>query len=260
MGNVCAHNEICGSPHIAIVYGGNDHLIEYNDIHDVVLHSSDAGAIYAGFDWCGHGTVIRYNLLRRIGANGFRPDGIYWDDGQSGQTAYGNIIIGVPKNGFLAGGGFENTIRHNLIIGDGENPIQYDDRNRDGFVNGGWAKQAVNTPDAPHWQKLRATPYLSEPWRKKHPSLSRLKTDFSDPDDPDFPINPTGSVVTDNVIIHPEGKLGRVADSVYRYGTVERNRVFRTPEEAGFDPDTLTFTRPPEDFPEIPLEKIGRNK
>ena len=260
VGNVCAHNEICGSPHIAIVYGGNDHLIEYNDIHDVVLHSSDAGAIYAGFDWCGHGTVIRYNLLRRIGANGFRPDGIYWDDGQSGQTAYGNIIIGVPKNGFLAGGGFENTIRHNLIIGDGENPIQYDDRNRDGFVNGGWAKQAVNTPDAPHWQKLRATPYLSEPWRKKHPSLSRLKTDFSDPDDPDFPINPTGSVVTDNVIIHPEGKLGRVADSVYRYGTVERNRVFRTPEEAGFDPDTLAFTRPPEDFPEIPLEKIGRNK
>ena len=260
VGNVCAHCEICGSPHIAIVYGGNDHLIEYNDIHDVVLHSSDAGAIYAGYDWCGHGTVIRYNLLRRIGANGFRPDGIYWDDGQSGQTAYGNIIVGVPKNGFLAGGGFENTIRHNVIVGDGENPIQYDDRNRDGFVNGGWAKQAVNTPDAPHWQKLRATPYLSEPWRRKYPSLGRLKTDFSDPDDPDFPINPTDAEVTENIIIHPEGKLGRIADSVYRYGKVENNRIFRTPEEAGFDPETLRFTRLPEDFPEIPVERIGRRK
>ena len=158
------------------------------------------------------------------------------------------------------GGGFENTVRHNLIVGDGENPIQYDDRNRDGFVHGGWAKQAVNTPDAPHWQKLRATPYLSEPWRKKYPSLGRLKTDFSDPDDPDFPINPTGAEVTDNIIIHPEGKLGSLADSVYRYGRVENNRIFRTPEEAGFDPVSLRFTRPPENFPEIPIEKIGRNK
>ena len=258
VGNVCAHNEICGSPHIAVTYGGNGHLIEYNDIHDVVLHSSDAGAIYSGFDWCGHGTVIRYNLLRRIGGNGFTPDGIYWDDGQSGQTAYGNIVIGVPKNGFLVGGGFENTVRHNLIVGDGQNPIQYDDRNRDGFVNGGWAKQAVNTPDAPHWQKLRAIPYRSDPWRAKYPSLSRLKTDFSDPDDPDFPINPTGSEVTDNIIVHPDGKLGWIADSVYRYGTVENNRIFRSVKEAGLDPVTLRFVSPPEDFPEIPVEKIGR--
>ena len=260
VGNICRHCEICFTPHIAIHYGGNDHLIEYNYIHDAVLHSSDAGAIYSGFDWCGHGVVIRYNLLERIGAGGFRPDGIYWDDGQSGQTAYGNIVIGVPKNGFLVGGGFENTVRHNLIIGDGESPIRYDDRNRDGFLHGGWAKQAVNTHDAPHWQKLRATPYLSEPWKKKFSSLSRLKTDFSNPEDPDFPINPTGSVVADNIVIHPEGRLGGIAESVRTYGTVENNRVFRTPQEAGFDIETLRFAVLPEGFPEIPVDEIGLKK
>ena len=66
--------------------------------------------------------------------------------------------------------------------------------------------------------------------------------------------------MTDNIVVHPEGKLGRIADSVYRYGRVENNRIFRTPEEAGFDPETLRFTRPPENFPEIPAEKIGRGK
>ncbi|MBO6053410.1 MAG: right-handed parallel beta-helix repeat-containing protein [Clostridia bacterium] len=259
VGNVCAHNEICRSPHIAVSYGGNDHLIEYNYIHDEVLHSSDAGAIYAGFDWCGHGTVIRYNLLSNIGSDEFDPDGIYWDDGQSGQTAYGNILVDVRKNGFLAGGGFENVIRDNLILGNCKSPISYDQRNRDGFLYDGWARQAVNTPDAPHWQKLRAVPYLSEPWRKKFPSLGRLKTDFStDPDDPDFPINPTGSVVENNIVINEAGSLGWIADSVPVYGRVENNRVFRTAEEAGFDPETLTFRVRPEGFPEIPVEKIGR--
>ena len=258
VGNICAHNEIAGSPHMAIHYGGNDHLIEYNLIHDVVLHSSDAGAIYSGFDWCGHGTVIRYNLLTNIGEGEFRPDGIYWDDGQSGQTAYGNIVVGVPKNGFLVGGGFENTVRDNLIVGDGESPIHYDDRNRDGFVHGGWAKQAVNTPDAPHWQKLRATPYLSDAWRAKYPSLGRLKTDFAtDPDDPDFPINPTDSVIEGNVIVHRDGYLGGIADSVYRYSRVADNAVYRTCEEAGLDPETWRFRSPRPGFPEIPVEKIG---
>ncbi len=260
VGNICRHCEICRSPHIAVAYGGNDHLIEYNDIHDEVLHSSDAGAIYAGFDWCGHGTVIRYNLLRNIGSDEFSPDGIYWDDGQSGQTAYGNILLDVRKNGFLAGGGFENVIRDNIIAGNCRYPIQYDQRNRDGFCFGGWARQAVNTPEAPHWQKLRATPYLSEPWRKKYPTLARLKTDFStDPDDPDFPINPTGAVVEGNIVINEAGTLGVIADSVPVYGRVENNHVFRTNEEAGFDPVTLELENPPEGFPPIPVGKIGRN-
>ena len=156
----------------------------------------------------------------------------------------------MPKNGFLVGGGFENTVRDNLIVGDGESPIHYDDRNRDGFVHGGWAKQAVNTPDAPHWQKLRATPYLSDAWRAKYPSLGRLKTDFAtDPDDRDFPINPTDSVIEGNVIVHRDGYLGGIADSVYRYSRVTDNAVYRTCEEAGLDPETWRFRSPRPGFP-----------
>lgn len=258
VGNLCAHNEICGSPHEALTYGGNDHIIEYNYIHDVVTHSNDAGAIYAGFDWCAHGTVIRYNLLENIGSSEFRPQGIYWDDGLSGQSAYGNILIGVGEHAFLVGGGFDNIVRDNVIVGDSSSPISYDDRNRDGFVHDGWARQAVNTPDAPHWKHLRSVPYTSDVWKAKYPTLSLIVTDFSAPDDPNFPVNPSRSVVENNVIIQPEKKLGWLAQSVYTYSKVGENPCYSTAEEADFDVETKQFRHPRPGFPEIHAEKIGR--
>ncbi len=258
VGNVCAHNEISGSPHMAIGYYGNEHLIEYNYVHEVVLHSSDAGAIYAGFDWAGHGTVIRYNLLRNIGGEGFTPDGIYWDDGLSGQTAYGNILINVKKFAFLVGGGRDNVVRDNLILGESMHPILYDDRNRDGFVGGGWAHQACDTPDAPHWRKLASVPYKSAIWAAKYPTLARVITDFEKFNDPDFPINPANSVVENNVIINRDARFGWMAQSVYDYNDIGENFTYHDCDEADFDPDTLKFRHPREGFPEIPVNEIGR--
>ena len=258
VGNVCAHNEISGSPHMAIGYGGNEHLIEYNYIHDVVLHSSDAGAIYSGYDWAGHGTVIRYNLLKTIGGEGFYPDGIYWDDGLSGQTAYGNILIDVKKYAFLVGGGRDNVVRDNLILGESKQPILYDDRNRDGFVNGGWAHQSCDTPDAPHWKKLEQVPYTSELWAKKYPTLARIHKDFAKVNDPDFPINPANSVVENNVIINNDARFGWMAQSVYDYNDIGENYTYHSCEEAGLDAETLKFVTPKEGFPDIPADEIGR--
>jgi len=257
VGNSCAHNEICRSPHMAIGYDGNEHLIEYNRIYDVVLHSSDAGAIYAGNDWAGHGTVIRWNLLQNIGGEGFRPDGIYWDDGLSGQTAYGNILIDVRKNAFLIGGGRDNIVRDNILIGESIRPILYDDRYRDGFVNDGWARAACKTPDGSHWRRLAQSPYRTPLWAEKYPSLARLSSDFSQPDSPDFAINPAGSTVENNVIINQNARIGLFAQSVYTYSTVQNNFAYHSYEEAGLDPDTFRFADRP-DFPEIPFSQIGR--
>ena len=260
VGNICSHNEISHSPHMAVYYKGNEHLIEYNNIHDVVLYSSDAGAIYAGYDWCGHGTVIRYNILRDIGRGDLHPDGIYWDDGLSGQSAYGNILINVTKFAIHAGGGRDLVIRDNIILGDSRSAIHYDDRNRDGFVHGGWAKAAVNHPDAKHWQNLRAIPYTAEPWKTKYPTLSELITDFSQYDDPRFPVNPAGSVVENNIVIRSQPETYDIYDSVYQYSTIGENPQYTSCTQADFDPETLTFLHPRPDFPSIPVERIGRGK
>jgi hypothetical protein len=56
-----AHNLIHDGPHMALAARGNDHLIEYNEIHNVVYESGDAGAFYVGRDWTQRGTVLRYN-------------------------------------------------------------------------------------------------------------------------------------------------------------------------------------------------------
>lgn len=258
VGNVCSHNEICNSPHMAILYSGNDQTIEYNYIHEVVLHSNDAGAIYAGNDWTAQGGVVRYNLLENIGEESFTPDGIYWDDALSGQKAYGNILINVRKYAFLIGGGRDCEAYDNVIINAGKRPLVYDDRLRDGFVNDGWARAACKDPNKGHWAKLRAIPYDSALWAKKYPTLAKVKTDFSQYDDPDFPINPAYSIVRNNVIIDEAEKPVWHAKSVLTYSVVENNPVYKTAEDAGFDMNAKKFVPERKGFPEIPVEKIGR--
>ncbi len=44
VGNICSHNEIYNAPHAAIFYYGNDHVVEYKHINDVVKTSTEAGA------------------------------------------------------------------------------------------------------------------------------------------------------------------------------------------------------------------------
>ena len=89
----------------AITYGGNDQVIENNLIVDCVRESSDAGAIYSGYDWAGFGCRVDRNVLVDIGAGEFTPCGIYFDDAESGQTTVGNLMINVKGLSFLLGGG-----------------------------------------------------------------------------------------------------------------------------------------------------------
>jgi len=49
VGNRASHNLIHDAPHIAIGFSGNDHVIEFNEIHSVCHESNDAGAMYAGY-------------------------------------------------------------------------------------------------------------------------------------------------------------------------------------------------------------------
>ena len=265
VGNTARHNEISHTPHMAVGYSGNEHLIEYNEIHDAVLCSTDAGAIYSGFDWAAHGTVIRYNRISNLGGGPFHPVGIYWDDGLSGQTAYGNILIGIPGSSFGIGGGRENKVEGNLIVYARESAISYDDRHRDGYVNGGWAWRATQIPGGKHWKVLSQVPYTSALWAEKYPHLAALKTDAAtDVNDPDFPINPAYCSITHNVTVAPLADVMRISDSVYTYSSVHDNPTYAMAKEADWNEETRNLSsdskiyRDVPDFAAIPAEKIGR--
>ena len=259
VGQTAAHNEICNAPHSAILYWGNEHCIEYNEIHDVVLLSSDAGAIYSGRDSVAYGTVIRYNRIRRCGSGEFRPQGIYWDDALNGQTAYGNILIDVGNWGFLIGGGRDNVAVNNVVVRSGGAALQYDQRLRDGMiVSSGWYSHGNN-----HRDQILGVDREAEPWISRYPRLATMDiAPTADPNGADSFFNPSYSRVCNNVAVEA-GKLYEVGEAVYRFSEVADNLIYASAAEAGWDeeaanlsPDSPAYRDLP-DFSPIPAELIG---
>ncbi len=263
VGNACSHNEMYNAPHTAIFYYGNDHVVEYNYLHEVVLRSSDAGAIYSGQDWAGYGCVVRYNVLENVGGEGFRPDGIYFDDMLSGQTAYGNLLINVVKFGFQMGGGRDLKVFNNIIV-NSIRGISYDDRGRDGLLHGGWAVSGVQDWEKSNmWVNLRKVPYQSELWASRYPLLAKISHDFSDMDNPDFGPNPAYSHIHDNLVLNSEGLGPRWLGDVWQFSLIERNCVYNSYEHAGITDDYILYpgcqaANDMPSFQNIPFHEIGR--
>ncbi len=119
-----AHNRIHDAPHMAICFGGNDHVIELNEIHHVVYECFDAGAVYAGRDPSMQGNVIRHNYFHHVGkiADYHGVASIYFDDGHCGNIVSGNIFYKACAPGrcrfgavFVHGGRY-NTIENNVFV------------------------------------------------------------------------------------------------------------------------------------------------
>ena len=227
VGNICSHNEMYHSPHEAITYSGNNHLIEYNLIHDVNLLTDDGGAIYSGRRWDWYGTVIRYNLIYDLGSGDHKPVGIYMDDALAGQTIYGNIIVNAPRFGLQLGGG-QDLIVHDNIVVNSNVPISFDDRALSGLSGDEESSFYQHYKENGEvWKLLYDSPWKSEAWQKAYPQYQHYSADFSNIDDPDFVLNPGHCEVTRNVLVSANGSIGELADTVYQYSTVENNPCFR---------------------------------
>lgn len=117
-GMTVRHCEMFDAPHLAVRFmEGVDNLFEYNDVHHVLLETSDAGAFYTGRSFTSQGNVLRYNHIHDIGQGRKTSScvAIYFDDGDAGDEVYGNVIRNVGL-GILVGGGREHPIRNNIFI------------------------------------------------------------------------------------------------------------------------------------------------
>lgn len=264
VGITISHNEMHDAPHVAVLYGGNDITIEYNKIYNVCSETIDGGAVYAGRNWTMQGCVVRYNYFYDINADIGDPAALYFDDALSGQTAYGNVFKNVKGIGILAGGGRDLVLSNNVFVDVGT-PIHYDDRARDGFVNNGWYAHMVIPQDGFMWTTLAAMPTTNALWSAKYPSLAKISTDRSKPDDIEFACNPSHSVVENNVLYSSGAKLGNIADSVYTYSTIGKNGIYRVCNPGfvdllagkyAFKDDARVFNDLP-GFTNIPFADIG---
>jgi len=136
-----ARNRIHDAPHIAILFWGNDFLIEHNEIHHVCLETGDAGAIYTGRDYTFRGNVIRRNFIHHLGGVGYGSMGIYMDDCVSGTTIVENTIWEC-QHGIFLGGGRDFRVEHNILV-NCRLPIHADARGID--PNPVWQNMVNNT-------------------------------------------------------------------------------------------------------------------
>jgi parallel beta-helix repeat protein len=245
VGNRVSNNLIYNSPHIAIMLHGNDHTIEFNEIHHVCMETSDAGAFYMGRDYSQRGNVIRYNYFHELGTADVQA--IYLDDYTSGTTVYGNVVYKAGR-GVLIGGGRDNTVRNNIFV-DVKNAIHLDARGLS------WAKTLFNGTDTMLIDGLNAIKFREPPYSKRYPELLKLYDRN--------PALPEGNSIVNNIAYG--GKwlelLDGVTDKVVRiegnlFG-VDPGFVDQKKKNFQLRKDSPAYKL---GFQRIPMEKIGLYK
>ncbi len=176
VGNRVANNRIHDLPHSAISGGGNDHLVEYNEIFRVCLETGDAGAFYMGRDFTQRGNVIRYNHFHDLRAGALAGQGgftevmaVYLDDCFSGTTVFGNLFVRAGRSAMI-GGGRDNTIENNIFI-EGSPAIHVDSRGQ------GWANFWFNGKDDTLMAGLQRMGYDQPPYSVHYPALTNILND-----------------------------------------------------------------------------------
>jgi parallel beta-helix repeat protein len=124
VGNRVAHNLLYDCPSSAMRIEGNDHVIEYNEMHSAVRESDDQGAIDIWRNATYRGIVFRHNYFHHIGKTGTEAQvhgqaAIRFDDAISGMLVYGNVFYRCANGNFGAvqmNAGRDNVIDNNIFV------------------------------------------------------------------------------------------------------------------------------------------------
>ncbi len=241
-----AHNLIHDAPHQAIGFSGNDHVIEFNEIHSVCFESNDAGAMYAGRDWTQRGTIIRHNYLHHI--TGFRDRGcvgVYLDDMYCGTEISGNVFYKVTRAAFI-GGGRDCLVENNIFV-DCPRAMHIDARAL-GWAHAhadGWIKEAQTKGT------LSGIRYNQPPYSERWPRLVTI-LDHK-------PKAPEGNVVRRNIFFG--GTWNDINSAAKPFVKLEDNLTDVDPRFVDYEKqdfrlrdDSPAFRV---GFQRIPVEKIG---
>lgn len=225
VGNKVANNYLHDAPHLAILIHGNNHLIEKNEIYNVLTETGDAGAIYMGRDWTEQGNVIRYNYLHMLKNSSAKDQvGVYLDDMASGTTVYANLFDDVYRP-VLVGGGRNNVIDHNIIL-NSVRSIFADERGLN------WAAYHAQ-PGGTLMVRLPQMPYQTPPWSTSYPHLVNILEDW--------PAAPKYNEITNNLIYNTTKNL-EIAQTVSTYGKIENNYFIQNGQSLPEDADSHSFS------------------
>ena len=169
VGHRVAHNLMYNGPSSAMRIEGNDHRIEFNEVHSMVRESDDQGAIDLFRNPTYRGIIFRHNYFHNVGKTGTEAAvhgqaAIRFDDAISGMLVYGNVFYRSANGKFGAiqmNSGRDNLIDNNLFIDCKQG------------ISGGW------NPGNSVWKMLRegqkpAGFYQNERYLARYPQIATM--------------------------------------------------------------------------------------
>jgi len=118
VGNHFRNNLMHNLPGQAIVFSGNDHRIERNELFNIGFEEGDGAAIYSGAQFWGYGVQIKHNFLHHImSTDGLMTrSGIMLDDHDSGREVIENIFYKTGHGSLAINGGTGLKIHRNVFM------------------------------------------------------------------------------------------------------------------------------------------------
>ncbi len=243
-----AHNLIHDAPHNAILFWGNDFLIENNEIYRVCLETGDAGAIYTGRDYTFRGNLVRRNFIHHMGGVGMGSMAIYNDDCVSGTQMLENIFWRC-QIGIMLGGGRDFVVDNNIFV-ECRPAIHADARGVDD--NPVWRNMLTNTMK----KSLEAMRHHEPPYSVRYPEIAGVDPYYAK----DGRVPPEHNQVSRNLCWKCDGWISACWPAGAENGVIETDNWVGA--DPGFaDPDFGDFSlkgEPPvPGFRPIPLAEIG---
>lgn len=163
-----AHNLMYNIAHSVLLFSGNDHMIEYNEVHTMGFEGGEMGAFYCGRNWTLNGNVIRYNYIHDIyNPCPQRNRAFMLDDGAAGITMIGNLIVRVAEGISLSS--VNNAVINNVFV----------DCHPAIGCWGGAESFPVFDPQAGHnptkWPPLEKLALDRPPWSERFPEMLGLR-------------------------------------------------------------------------------------
>ena len=256
-----SHNLIHDGPHQGIRLRCNDHIFEYNEVHDTPYEAREMGTfyMYGRSRVLGErGNIARYNWFHHIPytdalAKDFVSGGrlvFHIDHMNGGMTIYGNIFQALEStSGAFFSGGRENMIENNVFyqclsgVTLGDRSFCYEGENK--------------PPKCSLDNYLRSMPHDQPPWSVRYPQLATLL-------DREQRALPENNLVARNIGVKVQ-QLLRIGPVPGKLSTVESNwdgpdPGFANPGNGDFSirPDSTVFGAI--GFDPLPVERIGLYK
>ena len=240
VGNRVAHCLINEAPLMAIGLHGNDHVIEFNEIHDVCLQAHDMGAFYMGRDPSEQGNLIRNNFFHHMGNSYGATYAVYCDDSACGATVGGNVFYKVRSSAIFFARGHDHVARNNIFV-DSLNGLS------SGMDNVQWLNYMREPLMVLRLRK--AVDILQPPYATRYPELAdTFETE---------PNYPRLNTIHGNVSVR-SGDFGTNSNNVQGNLITDEDPGFVDEAAMNFQlkPDSIVFTKMP-GFQRIPFDSIG---